>query len=68
MSNGIIPLMILLSFMAGYHRYYLKRFRLSKAELVQAAFVFIVVAFIVLTLIGVLFRGKDMELVLPWNV
>jgi quinol-cytochrome oxidoreductase complex cytochrome b subunit len=67
-SNGIVPLMILLALMAGYYRFYLKKFTLSKAELVQAAFVFIIVAFIVLTLIGVLFRGKDMELAFPWNV
>jgi len=67
-SNGIIPLLILLAFMVGYYRYYLKRFNLRKAELVQAIFVFIIVAFIVLTLIGIFFRGKDMELTFPWNV
>ncbi len=61
-SNGIIPLLILLGLMAGYYRFYLKRFRLSKEELVQAVFVFIVVAFIVLTITGIFFRGKDMEL------
>jgi quinol-cytochrome oxidoreductase complex cytochrome b subunit len=61
-SNGIIPLLILLGLMAGYYRFYLKRFRLSKEELVQAVFVFIVVAFIVLTITGIFFRGKDMAL------
>jgi quinol-cytochrome oxidoreductase complex cytochrome b subunit len=63
-SNGIIPLLILLGFMAGFYRFYLKRFLLSKEELVQAVFVFIVVAFIVLTLTGIFFRGQDMELTL----
>ena len=63
-SNGIVPLFILLMFMAGYYSFYLKRFKLSKEELVQAVFVFIVVAFIVLTITGILFRGKDMELTL----
>jgi quinol-cytochrome oxidoreductase complex cytochrome b subunit len=67
-SNGIIPLLILMLFMAFYYRFYLNGFSLSKAELVQVVFVFIVVAFIVLTLIGIFFRGKDMELTLPWNV
>jgi quinol-cytochrome oxidoreductase complex cytochrome b subunit len=61
-SNGIVPLVILLGFMGGYYRFYLKSFRLSKEELVQAVFVFIGVAFIVLTLVGIFFRGKDMEL------
>jgi quinol-cytochrome oxidoreductase complex cytochrome b subunit len=61
-SNGIVPLVILVGFMAGYYWFYLKRLRLSKEELVQAVFVFLIVAFIVLTLTGIFFRGKDMEL------
>jgi quinol-cytochrome oxidoreductase complex cytochrome b subunit len=67
-SNGILPLAILLLFMAGFYRYYLKKLKLPKAELVQAVFVFIMVAFIVLTITGIFFRGKDMALTLPWNV
>ena len=67
-SNGILPLLILLGLMSGYYRFYLKKLSLSKAELVQAVFVFIMVSFIVLTLIGIFFRGKDMALCLPWNV
>jgi quinol-cytochrome oxidoreductase complex cytochrome b subunit len=67
-SNGMIPLLILLLFMAGYYRFYLRSLRLSESELIQVLFVFIIVAFIVLTLTGVFFRGKDMELSWPWNV
>ncbi|MCX6280338.1 MAG: cytochrome b N-terminal domain-containing protein [Bacteroidetes bacterium] len=67
-SNGIIPLFILLLFMAAFYRFYLKRLKLSKAELVQAVFVFILTAFIVLTLTGIFFRGKDMAIFFPWNV
>ena len=63
-SNGIIPLVILLILMTGFYRFYLRRFTLSKAELVQVLFVFIIVSFIVLTIIGIFFRGKDMELTL----
>jgi len=33
---------------------------------VQAIFVFIMVAFIVLTITGTFFRGKDMELTFLW--
>jgi quinol-cytochrome oxidoreductase complex cytochrome b subunit len=67
-SNGIIPLFILLLLMAGYYRFFVQRFKLSKTELVQAIFVFIVVAFIVLALTMIFFRGKDMELTFPWRV
>ncbi len=66
-SNGIIPLLILLIFMLVFYHYILKPKKLKKEELVQALFVFIVTAFIVLTIIGIFFRGKDMELVLPWK-
>jgi quinol-cytochrome oxidoreductase complex cytochrome b subunit len=67
-SNGVIPLLILLLLMGGYYQFYLKGLGLSKAELVQTVFVFIVVAFIILSLTGIFFRGKDMELTFPWNV
>jgi len=67
-SNGILPLAILLGFMAGFYRYYLKKLSLSKSELVQALFVFVIVAFVVLTIVGIFFRGKDMALCFPWNV
>ncbi len=66
-SNGIIPLLILTGLMAGYYQFYLKGQSLSKAELVQAVFVFIIVAFIILTLTGIFFRGKDMALTFPWR-
>lgn len=61
-SNGIIPLLILLGLMYAYYRLYLKRSGLSKEELIQAIFVFLTVAFIVLTITGIFFRGKDMAL------
>jgi quinol-cytochrome oxidoreductase complex cytochrome b subunit len=67
-SNGIIPLLIMVILMTGYWLIFLKRFRLSKSELVQTIFIFIVVAFIVLTVTGIFFRGKDMELTFPWKV
>jgi len=67
-SNGILPLCILMIFIGVFYRFYLKGFKLTKEEMVQAVFVFIIVAFIVLTLTGIFFRGKDMALCLPWKV
>jgi len=67
-SNGIVPLLILAAMIFAYYRYYLKRMTLTMSEKVQAAFVFLMVAFIILTLTGVFFRSKDMELDFPWNV
>ena len=67
-SNGILPVLILIGFMSAYYKYYLKNFNMKKEEFVQAVFVFFIVAFIVLTLVGVFFRGKDMALSFLWNV
>jgi quinol-cytochrome oxidoreductase complex cytochrome b subunit len=67
-SNGLLPLFILFGIMFGYHKFYLKKLQLNKAELVQAVFVFLITAFIVLTIAGIFFRGKDMELTFPWNI
>ena len=67
-SNGIVPLLILFLLMASFYKFYLKPLKLSKSELVQAAFVFILAAFIILTLTGIFLRGKDMELTFPWNI
>jgi len=67
-SNGIVPLLILSGLLAGFYLFYLKDLSLSREELVQVIFVFIIVSFVVLTLTGCFFRGKDMALSLPWNV
>lgn len=67
-SNGIIPLLILLGLMITYNMFYVKQLSLSKAEQVQVVFVFIMAAFIVLTITGIFFRGKDMELCWPWKI
>jgi hypothetical protein len=38
----------------------------TRGESVQAAFTFVLAAFVVLTLTGVFFRGQGMALTLPW--
>lgn len=67
-SNGIVPLLILLALMAAYYRIFHLPRKLSREELVQAVFVFLLAAFLVLTLTGIFFRGKDMALTFPWNI
>jgi len=51
-----------------YYRFVSKRFQLSPIGKVQTIFVFITTAFIILTLVGIFFRGVDMKLDFPWNV
>ena len=67
-TNGIFPLAILLFIVWYYYKFVSKKFQLSPIEKVQTMFTFITTVFIVLTLIGIFFRGVDMKLDFPWNV
>ena len=67
-SNGIIPLIILLIIVWYFYKYVSKKYKLTLIEIVQTMFVFVITAFIILTIIGIFFRGIDMALAFPWNV
>jgi hypothetical protein len=67
-SNGIIPLIIVLLILWAFYKIILKQFSLSFLEVFQTMFVFIATSFIILTLIGIFFRGTNMALTFPWNV
>jgi quinol-cytochrome oxidoreductase complex cytochrome b subunit len=62
LRDGIVPVGVLcLAFWAGY-RWLRTRKSATRAEGVQAAFVFLAVSFLVLTVVGVWFRGPGMTL------
>jgi len=67
-SNGLVPCAILLAVVAGFYVLMKKTFRASKNEAVQALFMFLLTGFVVLTSIGVWFRGSGMALVWPWQM
>ncbi len=66
-SNGWIPLAALLLLLIGFYEGIKRLFKASACETRQSVFVLLVTAFIVLTLVGVAFRGEGMALVLPWE-
>jgi hypothetical protein len=66
LSNGLIPVFILLAISYGTYRVLKRRHATNKNESVQMIFVFFLTAFIVLTVIGIGFRGSAMRLVWPW--
>jgi len=67
-TNGLVPLIILLLIIWLYYKFVSKKYQLSSIEKVQTMFVFITTAFIILTIIGIFFRGVDMKLNFPWNL
>ena len=67
-SNGVVPLAIILLLLIGFFDGMKKHFRASNCETIQATFILLLVAFIVLTVIGVWFRGPGMALMWPGDV
>jgi len=60
--NGVLPFAILLVVGAGFYGASRKIFKANNYEMVQVMFTLIVTAFVVLTVIGVWFRGAGMQL------
>jgi quinol-cytochrome oxidoreductase complex cytochrome b subunit len=61
-STGLLPFALLLAFYLGALAWLRRRFDLSKSEAMQAAILFLLVAFLVLTATGIAFRGEGMKL------
>jgi quinol-cytochrome oxidoreductase complex cytochrome b subunit len=61
-SNGLIPFILCLLVLAGFYSFIKKKYSASKHEMVQAVFVFLLTAFVVLTVMGIWFRGPGMKL------
>lgn len=67
-SNGVLPLAALLLLLIGFYDGMKRLFKASACETRQSVFVLLVVSFVVLTVIGIVFRGEGMALMLPWEV
>ena len=66
-SQGLVPTAILTAAVVGFYAIMKRRFSASNNEAIQAVFILLVVALVVMMVVGVWFRGSGMELVLPWN-
>jgi hypothetical protein len=66
--EGALPFVVLLAALVGVYMVIKRRFEASRGEAIQAAFILLVVAFAILTVTGVWFRGAGMALAWPWNL
>ena len=66
-SNGLIPLLIVLTIIWIYSRYMKNKYKLLFSESVQTVFVMIITSFVILTLINIFVRGMNMQLKFPWS-
>jgi quinol-cytochrome oxidoreductase complex cytochrome b subunit len=67
LSNGLLPAIVCLAVLIAFYGLMKKRYAASNNELIQSVFILFVVAFIVLTITGVWFRGEEMGLKWPWR-
>jgi quinol-cytochrome oxidoreductase complex cytochrome b subunit len=67
-SNGLVPLALVSLLLIGFYDGMKKVFRATRCETVQAMFVLLLIAFVILTVTGIWFRGPGMALMWPWDV
>ena len=67
-SNGLVPFVILGVLVAAFRTLVGRIFTPTRNEMVQTLFVLLFVAFLVLTVTGIAFRGPGMSLVWPWQI
>ena len=65
-SNGLIPFLIILAGSAGFYVLIKRKYAATNNEAIQALFVLFLVAFLILTVTGIWFRGAGMKLMLPF--
>ncbi len=64
-GNGLIPFVVILALGAGFYILMKRKLAATNNEAIQAVFVLILVAFLILTFTGVWLRGPGMALSLP---
>jgi len=62
LNNGLLPLTIVLAVCAGFYFLAKKWFKANSSEAIQALFTLLVTSFVMLTIIGIWFRGAGMQL------
>jgi quinol-cytochrome oxidoreductase complex cytochrome b subunit len=65
-TNGLVPLAAGLAAVVACYVFLKRKYAAGNTEAVQVVFVIFLVAFLVLTVTGIWFRGEGMKLVWPW--
>jgi quinol-cytochrome oxidoreductase complex cytochrome b subunit len=67
-TTGLIPFLIVVGSIYIFLKYLQKKFNLNRSEYIQALVIILIISYSVLTLVGIFFRGKGMELMMPWQI
>ena len=67
-TGGLIPFVCVSAVIAGFYFLIKNRFAATGNDAIQAVFMLLLVAFLILTATGIWFRGQEMRLMWPWEV
>jgi quinol-cytochrome oxidoreductase complex cytochrome b subunit len=67
-TNGFMPFALLVTAIAAFSIFMERKYGANNTEAVQMVFVLLAVAFVVMTITGIWFRGEGMKLVWPWDI
>jgi quinol-cytochrome oxidoreductase complex cytochrome b subunit len=67
LSEGLVPAVIAIGVMWGVVRFAARQYGGNRQEVLQAGFAFLATALVILTIVGVWFRGEGMALTWPWT-
>jgi len=67
-SNGLLPVTIMAAVVIGFYLLMKKKYAATNNDAIQAIFVLLLVAFFILMVTGIWFRGTGMALMWPWHV
>ena len=65
-GNGLLPVVVIVALLTAVYQILRRRPAVTRRDAVQTVFVFLVSAFLALTIIGIYFRGPGMKLCWPW--
>ena len=66
-SEGLIPMLLLLGSFTIYLWVIRKKYKANIYEIIISLFTIFIVSYIVLTIIGIWFRGEGMQFIWPWQ-
>jgi quinol-cytochrome oxidoreductase complex cytochrome b subunit len=68
LTIGLIPFVIVIGTIYYFLKYLQQKFSLNRSEYIQSILIILITSYSILTLVGILFRGKGMELMWPWQI
>jgi quinol-cytochrome oxidoreductase complex cytochrome b subunit len=67
-TTGFVPAILVVATIFYFLKYLQRKFSLNRSEYIQSVLIILIISYSVLSLFGILFRGKGMELMWPWQI